>query len=100
MQSSYSAYYYAKHVDKCPRDDTREAACKDSQCAYFYARDVDQKPRKDTREAACKDPYCAYEYARDIDQNFHEDTWEAVKNTDRAEMYKKIFNVFIKDKII
>jgi len=90
-----------EHAEKHgPSEETRKIACKDLCFAFWYAKCIDECPREDTREAACKDSYCAYEYARDIDQNFHEDTWEAVKNTDRAEMYKKIFNVFIKDKII
>ena len=32
--------YYALNIDKCPRDDTREAACK-IQKMLFYAKDID-----------------------------------------------------------
>ena len=33
---------YAQFVDKCSRDDTRVAACKDSYWAYLYAKYIDK----------------------------------------------------------
>jgi hypothetical protein len=53
---SIYAYLYASEIDKSPRDDTREAACKDPEYAYLYASEIDESPRDNTREAAYKDP--------------------------------------------
>lgn len=39
------AYFYALHVDECPRGDTRAATLADPNYVYLYARDVDKCPR-------------------------------------------------------
>jgi hypothetical protein len=82
------AYWYADKVDIHPRDDTREAACKDSQYACCYALAVDGCPRDDTREAACKDSCYAYWYAKEIDKCPGKDTREAAyKNKEWKQEY-------------
>ncbi len=68
--------------------------------AYYYALDIDKCPRDNTREAACKNSKFAYQYARDVDEGFHEKTWEAAKNTEYEEKYKNFFNLLEKNKII
>ena len=68
------AFWHAKHIDKCPREDTREVVCKSPKVAYWYARNIDK-------------------YAR-------EDTWLAVKNTKYEEEYRKLFNKLMKEEII
>ena len=55
--------------------------------AYCYALCVDECPRDDTRQEACKDPYYAYWYARDLDNCPREDTFSAVKGTEYEEDY-------------
>ena len=70
------AYRYALLIDKCPRDDTRAAACR-SPMGYFYARDVDGCAREDTRQAACEEPKWAYNYARVVDKCPRKDTRQA-----------------------
>jgi len=55
-KSPEDAYYYARDIDKCPRDDTRESACKNPVCAYLYAHKVDKCSRNDTRKSACVNP--------------------------------------------
>jgi len=83
------ACWYAKNVNKTPRDDTREGACKDPYWAFFYAKYIDKSPRDDTRLAACKFPKYAYWYANDVDKCKHPDTANAVKGSDFEEDYKK-----------
>ena len=34
-QDPQYAFLYAKNIDKCPREDTREAVCENSKYAYF-----------------------------------------------------------------
>ena len=97
---SFSAWLYAKDIDKCPRDDTRNAACKDFKYAYKYAYEVDECPMDDTRKAVCKDPEWACGYVMYIDKEFHEDTWEVVKGTKYEEEYNRCINQIEKDKII
>jgi hypothetical protein len=80
FDSPDSAYYYALDVDQGPRDDTRQAACRDPYWAYAYARDVDKAPRDDTRAAACRDPYWAYAYALDVDKAPRDDTRAAARH--------------------
>jgi hypothetical protein len=74
--------------------------CKSSSFAYLYAKEIDRCPREDTREAACKSSYCAYYYAKDVDKDVHKDTWEAVKNSEYEEKYKEFFNKEMKEEII
>ena len=74
FDSPYYAYAYACYVDEAPRDDTRQAACRDPYYAYRYARDVDKAPRDDTRQAACGNPGGAYAYALDVDEGPRDDT--------------------------
>ena len=71
------AYAYARYIDKSPRSDTRESACKDPLYAYCYTLYVDKSPRSDTRRGASKDPECAYAYARYIDKSPRSDTRSA-----------------------
>lgn len=66
--SSRYAYYFAQHVDKGPREDTRAAACRDPKFAYMYALHVDLCPREDTRVAASKNPKYAFLYAENVDK--------------------------------
>ena len=89
LNDPYSAYWYARDIDKYPRDDTRQAACKDPYYAYCYAYYVDKGPREDTRLAACKDPPYAYYYALDVDKCFNEDTFNSVKGSFRKKYYLK-----------
>ena len=89
-KDSKYAFWYAEHVDKCPRDETRKGACKDPIYAYCYADDIDKCSRDDTRKAACKDPEYAYWYAKDVDKCKHPDTEQAVKGSSFEEDYKKI----------
>ena len=100
MQRSRKCILLCKTWDKEPREDTRKAACENSEFAYFYAFDIDKCPREITRNAACKDPKCAYLYAKDIDKGFHEDTWKAIKGTKYEEKYMKLLNNSIKELII
>ena len=65
---------YADYVDKSPRSDTRQGACKDPYYAYWYAYYVDKSPRSDTRKVACKDPRYAYYYAYWVDRSPRSDT--------------------------
>ncbi len=44
-------YYYAREVDKCPRDDTRLAVIKEGM-GYYYAREVDNKQLHDSLKTA------------------------------------------------
>ena len=81
------AYWYAKYVDKGPRDDTRQGACKDPEYAYLYARGVDKCPRDDTKQGVCKDPEYAYLYAIYVDKCFNAVTFNTVKNTIDKECY-------------
>ena len=62
------AYRYARHVDQCPRDDTRKAVLSDPCYTYRYAHDVDRRPRDDTRAAVLSSPALAYRYACDVDR--------------------------------
>ena len=70
----FYARIYAEYVDKCPRDDTRESACKSSDSACNYAVQVDRCPRDDTRKSACGDSFDAYWYAIKVDKCAHEET--------------------------
>ena len=72
-------YVYAKHVDVCPNDRTRECACRDPWWAYCYAKDVDKVPREDTRKSAYRDNLVVYLYQRDVDKKFL-DIWKTGKN--------------------
>lgn len=74
-----AAYWYARDVDKGPRDDTRRAASRDAEYAYLYALEIDRGPRDDTRRAACKSVGSAYAYALNVDKGFHNDTWDTIK---------------------
>ena len=94
------AFWHAKHIDKCPREDTREVVCKSPNVAYWYARDVDKCSRDDTREAACKKSFFAYFYAQDVDKCIRIDTWLAVKGTGYEKEYRKFFNELTKEDII
>ena len=76
------AYLYAIYVDKCPREDTRKAACGDYYLAYWYATLVDNCPRDDTREASCRNPSTAYGYAKFIDKCPREDTRNSAYQND------------------
>jgi hypothetical protein len=67
---------------------------------YRYALIVDQCPRDDTREAACKSPEWAYLYITEVDKEVRNITWEAIKNTEYEKRYRKRFNDPIKDLII
>jgi len=77
LGSPQCAYDYARWVDKSPRSDTRESACKDPHYVYYYAYWVDRSPRSDTRQGACKDPYYAYWYAYYVDKSPRSDTRQA-----------------------
>lgn len=55
-------------LDLPPSDDTREAALATPYSAYLYARDVDKAPRGDTRAAVLADPHYASRYIRDFGQ--------------------------------
>jgi len=55
LGNPWSAYYYARYIDKKPTDETRTASCRGSDGAYWYARYIDKKPTDETRTAACKD---------------------------------------------
>lgn len=56
------AMYYAKYVDECPRDDTREYLCDTPWNAYCYAVNVDKCPRDDTRAKAFENEYSKHYY--------------------------------------
>ena len=66
------ALNYALYVDKCPHDETRTAACKDSQVAFRYADEIDNGPHDETREACFRDPDWEYMYRRWIDKTTKE----------------------------
>ena len=82
-----TALFYARDTDKGPRDDTRNAACDDSEEALAYARVVDRGPHDDTRNAVLGNAWHAYIYARDIDKGPHDDTRNAVAGSGYAGFY-------------
>ena len=51
LNNPTSAYYFAYHIDKMPRNDTRKAVCKSSYWAFMYAKFIDKAPHKETWEA-------------------------------------------------
>ena len=89
-KNPHYAYRYARYVDNCPREDTRQGACKYFYYAYLYAKYIDKRPRDDTRLAACKDPPYAYMYAIYVDNCPREDTFNAVKGTEYEELYLRV----------
>jgi hypothetical protein len=58
----YFAYLYALYLDQKPTEETRTAACQNSEWAYKYARDVDKKPTYETKTNALKNQYWKKEY--------------------------------------
>ena len=78
LSDAHCAYYYALHVDKGARDDTRAAVLGSARYAYRYARYVDKGPRDDTRAAVLSDAHCAYYYALRVDKRARDDTRAAV----------------------
>jgi len=93
-QSPRYAYNYALNIDRCPHEETRVFACKDSYYAYLYAKEVDKCPHEETRNAVCRDSLHAFLYARDIDKCPMEETWLAVIGTEFEEKYRKFFDRF------
>ena len=92
------AYQYVK---KCGlSEEIRNAACQSAHFAYYYAKNVNKEPKENTRNAACENPYYAYLYAKDVDKGFHEDTQKAVQNTEYEEKYKEFINSNMKEEII
>jgi hypothetical protein len=84
------AYYYARNVDKCPTEETRIAACKNSWDAYRYALRVDERATKETRTSACGISSRAFYYARDVDKKPTDETRiAACKDLNWVEEYKE-----------
>ena len=73
------AFYYSDEVDRYPRKDLREVACKSPRYAYHYAKYVDYNPRKETREAVSGDDYYSREYKY----------WEGQRAWDKKRRQKK-----------
>jgi len=71
----------------------KQLVCTSLKWAALYALNIDKEPRDDTREAACKHPYYAYFYALYVDKKHRNDTWSAVQNTKYEEEYKNKFNL-------
>jgi len=94
------ALWVAITIDKEPRNDTREIACKRAFYAYRYAKEIDKGPRDDTRIAACKRSKYAYYYATEVDKELKDETWDAVKKTEWEEKYLAFFNAQTKEEII
>jgi hypothetical protein len=92
---SFWAYYYARHIDKSPTEETRVAVCKDPWDAYEYAQNVDKKPTEETRTASCKEPYAAYCYALLIDKKPSEETRAAAYGScyyqEKYQEFEKIY---------
>ena len=76
------AYWFAREVDKGPRDDTREACCKDPNYSHSYATNIDKCPHDLTRKAACLKVETAFNYALYVDNGFHKETLTAVIDND------------------
>lgn len=81
-------------------DKIRELIYQDPETAYECAYSVDQEPKEDTRNAACKDSQWAYFYAKNVDKNICEETMQAVKNTKYEKDYEKLINLHFKEQII
>lgn len=91
-KAPYEAAEYARLTG---RDDPvlKASACKDPLAAVRYARFVSRAPCDDTRTAACADSECALEYAMYVDCEHTEEVWEAVKGTDAEATYVVYFEL-------
>lgn len=87
LEDAAAAYFYAREVDKYPREDTKNSACMEPYFAYCYAQYVDNFNLKQTRTATCKSPKWAYWFARYVDFERHEETWKAVQGTEWEQDY-------------
>ena len=73
------------------KDYFRQYFINNPECAYWYARCVDECSRQDTRRSACKCPSAAYYYAADIDKCEGAETFKGVKGSKWEEYYKDLF---------